>query len=959
LYAVRLNRSFGLVVTWVVAVMTWQIVRTRLALRKQAWLRSGQNRLAEQLIGDVRADQLGTSVLQFLAGYLDAQVGVFYVAEGDRLRRVAGFALDTRANPQSEFRIGESLVGQAAVEKRPLLLREIPQDYLKVTSGLGGRTPTNLIVAPVAADHRVNGVIELGFLHPVHGSDLELLQLLGDSIGVALRSANDRTQLEHLLQQTQQQAEELQTQQEELRVSNEELEEQGKALGESHARLELQQAELEQTNVQLEEYTQLLERQKADLSATQTVLMEKGEELERASRYKSEFLANMSHELRTPLNSALILAKLLADNKDGNLTADQVKFARSIYSAGNDLLDLINDILDLSKIESGRLDVRPEPVPLDRVLDGIVRTFRPMADQKHLAFSATMDEGAPATIETDARRLEQILKNLLSNALKFTDRGEVRLRVAADAGWVRFIVRDTGIGIPAAQHDAVFEAFQQADGTTNRRYGGTGLGLSISRDLAQLLGGEIQLESAPGQGSTFTLTLPVQYVPAAAPVGIAEVAAAVTASAGVPDIPATPRVDMPPVPRRAPAREAPAVEDDRDRIGEGSRVLLVVEDDPAFARILYDLAHDLGFLCLLAPTADSGIALAQEFRPTAIVLDMNLPDHSGLTVLDRLKRNPATRHIPVQVASVEDYARTALEMGAAGYMLKPVKREELIEALSKLESKYTQGIRSVLVVEDDPRQRESIRQLLGEEHVRVVPVDTAAAALEQLRTTTYDCMVLDITLPDASGFELLQRMAEDSQYSFPPVIVYTGRSLSEEQERQLRRYSSSIIIKGARSPERLLDEVTLFLHQIEASLPPDRQRMLAEARRRDAIFENRTVLIVEDDVRNIFALSSVLEPRGAAVRIARNGREAIEVLASGAPIDLVLMDIMMPEMDGYEAMREIRRRAGLQKLPIIALTARAMQDDHDRCLAAGANDYIAKPIDIEQLLSLMRVWMPR
>jgi CheY-like chemotaxis protein len=444
------------------------------------------------------------------------------------------------------------------------------------------------------------------------------------------------------------------------------------------------------------------------------------------------------------------------------------------------------------------------------------------------------------------------------------------------------------------------------------------------------------------------------------PAVIAVVAGAVTGAAGLRDRPAAARPGVPPPgPRRSPAPEAPAADDDRDRIADGSRVLLVVEDDPAFARILYDLAHDLGFQCLIAHTADSGIVLAQEFRPTAIVLDMNLPDHSGLTVLDRLKRDPATRHIPVQVASVEDYARTALEMGAAGYMLKPVKREELVEALSRLEAKYTQGIRSVLVVEDDPRQRESICQLLAEEHVRIMPVETAAAALEQLRTATYDCMVLDITLPDASGFELLQQMAEGRQYSFPPVIVYTGQSLSDAEEQQLRRYSSSIIIKGARSPERLLDEVTLFLHQVEASLPPDRQRMLAEARRRDAIFENRTVLVVEDDVRNIFALSSVLEPRGATVRIARNGREALDVLNGGASVDLVLMDIMMPEMDGYEAMREIRRRPGLQKLPIIALTARAMRDDHDRCLAAGANDYIAKPIDIEQLLSLMRVWMPR
>jgi CheY-like chemotaxis protein len=805
---------------------------------------------------------------------------------------------------------------------------------------------------PVTSEGAVEGVVELGFFDPTHASDRELLELLSERIAIALRASKDRSQLEHLLEETQRQAEELQTQQEELRVNNEELEEQGKALRESQTRLELQHAELEQTNSQLEERTELLARQKEDLEMSKAALAERSADVERASRYKSEFLANTSHELRTPLNSALILAKLLTDNKDGNLTPEQVTFARNIYSAGNDLLDLINDILDLAKIESGKMEVKPEVVRVSRLVRTLTQTFQPMAEQKSLRFVTSIESAAPESLETDSLRLHQILKNLLSNAIKFTERGEISLTVRRSGDrWIQFDVSDTGIGIPADQQHVIFEAFRQADGTTIRQYGGTGLGLSISRDLARLLGGEVAVTSVVGQGSAFSLRLPIVYEPS--------VSAQQPPTTGAPVSAATAAATEPTASVRRGVSPAAPLDDDRARLVDGARVLLIIEDDESFARVLCDLAHELDFQCLVAATADDGIELALQFRPTAIVLDMNLPDHSGLTVLDRLKRNPATRHIPVQVASVEDHTQAALEMGAAGYMLKPVTREQLADALVKLRSRFSEGVRSVLVVEDDRVQRESICRLLTAQDVRTVPVESAAAALEQLRASTHDCMVLDISLPDASGFELLEKMAEEDQYSFPPVIVYTGRSLSADEEQRLRRYSSSIIIKGARSPERLLDEVTLFLHQVEANLPADRRKMLQQARSRDAVFEGRTILVVEDDVRNIFALSSVLEPRGATLRIARNGREAVDALNGTSDIDMVLMDIMMPEMDGYEAMEQIRRRPEWQKLPIIALTAKAMRDDHDRALAAGANDYIAKPIQVEQLLSLMRVWMPR
>ncbi|WP_275899115.1 response regulator [Pyxidicoccus caerfyrddinensis] len=819
----------------------------------------------------------------------------------------------------------------------------------------------------------MNAVVELGFLHPVHPSDLELLQRAAESIGIAVRSSNDRTRLEELLEETQRQAEELQTQQEELRVSNEEMEEQSRILKESQRRLEQQQAELEQSNSQLEEQTLLLEKQKDVLTQAQVSLTEKATELERTSRYKSEFLANMSHELRTPLNSSLILAKLLADNKDGNLTAEQVKFAQTISSAGNDLLALINDILDLSRIEAGKVEIQPEVVSLPRFVENLSRTFQAQAQDKRIGFSARVEPGAAESLETDPQRLGQVLRNLLANAFKFTEKGEVDLRVFTPSpGRVAFAVRDTGIGIPAQLHGVIFEAFRQADGSTHRKYGGSGLGLSISRDLARLLGGDVSVDSTPGRGSTFTLTLPVALAASASgPLpGEASGASRTGEVSGASRLAPGPTAPPPPMEfptLRAEASGAPMrapVEDDRERLTPGARIILVVEDDSRFSEILRDLARELGFQCIVTDTGADAYQAADTYRPSAILLDMNLPDHSGLAVLDQLKRNAKTRHIPVHVISVADYSREALELGAVGYALKPVKREQLVEAVRKLEVKFSPGERHVLVVEDDARQRDSIQRLLESEDVHIHGVATAGEALERLRERTFDCMVMDLSLPDLSGYELLEQMAELENVSFPPVIVYTGRSLTRDEEQRLRRFSKSIIIKGARSPERLVDEVTLFLHQVESKLLPERQRMLRVARDREAALDGRRILVVEDDVRNIFALSSVLEPRGAKVDIARNGREALERLAHSLAqpaqgVDLVLMDIMMPEMDGLTAMREIRKRAEWKRLPIIALTAKAMRDDQEKCLAAGANDYIAKPLDVEKLLSLIRVWMPK
>jgi CheY-like chemotaxis protein/signal transduction histidine kinase/CHASE3 domain sensor protein len=943
----------SIVLLVLIAAAAALVSRDYRARQLQAWLRVGQMGLGERIQGDQPLDTLGDNVVSFLAHYLGAQVGAIYIAEGpDRFRRFAGYALPALTQNET-IRRGDSLIGQAVKDNQLLHLVDVPPDYvLPVNSAIGQGSPREIMIAPASIDHTVHAAVEFGFLGRTDESQRELLAQLSTMIAVAVRSAKDRSRLEELLGETQRQAEELQTQQEELRVNNEELEEQSRALKVSHAQMESQQAELEQTNSQLEEQSQLLELQKDELSKQQTLLVDRAADLQRANLYKNQFLANMSHELRTPLNSTLILAKLLADNRDGNLTEQQVKFARTITTAGNDLLALINDVLDLSKIEAGKIDLKPEVVRIAKAVDEQTRLFQPLAEKRSIKFSATVLPGTPETIETDPQRLGQILKNLCSNAVKFTEVGEVFLQVSATADAISFTVTDTGVGIAESQHQNIFEAFQQADGSIHRKFGGTGLGLSISRDLARRLGGQITLQSTPGKGSIFTLQLP-HVLPAELVTPPALDATGIRAAAL--------SADPEPV-RRAPA---PAqIEDDRGGLLPNARIILIIEDDVAFAAILRDLAHELKFQCIVTHTATEGLLAATEFRPSAILLDVNLPDHSGLGVLEQLKRNPETRHIPVHIASVADHAHGALELGAVGYARKPVTREQLVAALGRLETKFAQSVRRVLVVEDDERQRESIRELLGMAELQITAVESAGKALAALRTITFDCMVMDLSLPDFSGFELLERMQEEDGVSVPPVIVYTGRALTPDDEQKLRRFSKSIILKDARSPERLLDEVTLFLHQVESTLPADRQRMLKVARDQDNAFEGRRILIAEDDVRNVFALTSLLEPKGAKIQLARNGREAVDaLLAAGRRdadrIDIVLMDIMMPEMDGLTAMREIRKRPEWKKLPIIALTAKAMRDDLEACMAAGANDYIAKPLDVEKLLSLIRVWMPK
>ncbi|WKB53869.1 response regulator [Eleftheria terrae] len=962
-----INRSVGMAAMWVVGLLVARVLRVRQAEQAQMWVNGGETIVAQALVGEQSRTEVADNALATLARYVGAQVGVLYRLEGQVLVRTGAFACDPAQGPPERLELGHGLAGQAAREEQPQLVEHLPEHYLRVASALGHGAPRAVLLLPIRHSRHTLGVLELGFVTPppARQSLLALANAVGDPIAQALRSAAYRERLVELLEETQRQSEELQAQQEELRVSNEELEAQARALQDSQARLELQQTELEQSNVLLEEQTQRLERQKEDLLVVQRALQLNAEQLEAANRHKSEFLANMSHELRTPLNSALILSKLLADNKEGTLTQEQVRYATSVHAANNDLLTLINDILDLSRIEAGHVEVHAEALQLDGLLQRLKDTFMPIAEEKSLRFGVEVARNAPSALLTDGQRVLQVLKNLLSNAFKFTAQGEVTLTVSsAGPGRVAFAVRDSGIGIPEHQHEVIFEAFRQADGSTSRKYGGTGLGLSISKELAELLGGRILLDSAPGQGSTFTLELPVQWQPAAsapkAPAPHPAPAAAVVTAVVAPPVPAP----LPAVARQQPADPPlapippPAFDDDRSRRSRPQRLILVIEDDARFSRVLYDLAHEQDFDCVVANNGAEGLRLARELQPSGILLDIGLPDQSGLGVLEQLKRDSSTRHLPVHMVSLHDRAHTALELGAIGYALKPVGREQLLGALAKIEDKLRQQVRQVLVVEDDAQLRDNIGLLLGSDQARITAVGTVQDALAQLSAQTFDCMVTDLSLPDGSGFELLEQMAEGGDYAFPPVIVYTGRTLTSDEEQRLRRYSRSIIIKGARSPDRLLDEVTLFLHSVESALPPDHQRLLKQARQRDVVLDGRTILLAEDDVRNVYALSSVLEPLGATLAIARNGREALQRLdADGANIDLVLMDIMMPEMDGLTAIRELRTRPQLAKLPVIALTAKAMPEDRLRCLEAGADDYISKPIDVDRLVSLCRVWV--
>jgi CheY-like chemotaxis protein/signal transduction histidine kinase len=801
-------------------------------------------------------------------------------------------------------------------------------------------TPRNNIVLPVLFENQVKAVIELASINEFTALQTMFLEQLTTSIGIVLNSIEATMQTEGLLKQSQQLAGELQAQQKELQQTNEQLEQKAQQLAERNVEVERKNQEIEQARRALEE---------------------KATELALTSKYKSEFLANMSHELRTPLNSILILGQQLTDNPEGNLTPKQVEFARTIHGAGTDLLNLISDILDLSKIESGTVTVDAEEVFFSNLLDMVARPFRHEAETRQLSFEVHVDPNLGRSITTDTKRLQQVLKNLLSNAFKFTAQGGIRLNVAvALGGWstdhpvlnqapvvVGFEVTDTGIGIPLEKQKIIFEAFQQADASTSRKYGGTGLGLAISRELANLLGGEIHLHSAPGTGSTFTLYLPIKYVGPNATVHAAATAAGSTVSVSSPGLTIAPERVVEPIP------------DDRLDVQPGDAILLIVEDDPHYARILIDLARDKGFKALLAMRGDDALNLAKQYQPTAVSLDVFLPDMLGWNVLSQLKQNPLTRHIPVQIVSLDEDRQHGLARGAFAFVNKPTTREGIEEALSRIKEFAEPRRKRLLIVEDNPAEQMSIRELLDHDDIEIANAETGSDALASLKDNPCDCVVLDLRLPDMSGFEVLERMRVDPALADIPVVVFTGRELSVEEDAQLHTMARSIVVKGVESPERLLNETALFLHRVITDLPPEKQHMLERLNSSDDDLVGRTVLLVDDDPRNIFALSSALERRGMQVLTATTGAEAIALVDETPSLAIVLMDIMMPEMDGYQTIEKIRQNRAYRRLPIIALTAKAMKGDREKCLQAGASDYLAKPVNTEQLLSALRMWLHR
>jgi HAMP domain-containing protein/CheY-like chemotaxis protein/signal transduction histidine kinase len=959
---------------------------------EQDWLNSNMARFTGMLQGERDLETVSRLIMSELTPLVGSQHGAFFMmespdGEGDdfELRLIATYGYKQRKNVPNKFKVGEALVGQAALEQKPILVTQAPDDYVRISSGLGEGVPVNVIVLPVLFEDQVLAVVELASFQRFSAVQQSFLEQLAESIGVVLNTIQANMRTEELLVQSQDltgelqsQSEELQAQQEELQQTNKELEEQAASLKASEELLQTQQEELQQTNEELEEKAQLLEEQNRrieiknrEIELARAALEEKAEQLSLSSRYKSEFLANMSHELRTPLNSLLILAKLLGENPESNLNDKQIEFAKTIYGAGSDLLSLINDILDLSKVEAGRMDVNIGDVKLSDLRDFVERSFRPVAEDKQLGFEIEVHgANVPPAIETDEQRLQQVIKNLLSNAFKFTESGGVKLRIGLAEGRqfaseslsradavLEFTVEDTGVGIAHDKLRLIFEAFQQADGTTSRRYGGTGLGLSISREIARLLGGEIHVESSLGEGSKFTLFLPSTFRPVEHSTVEPDVGETIVfpleteGNGGSPATAEPPELD--------PALLLPSdVRDDRDDINDGDRVVLIVEDDPDFARTELDIARERGFKGIVAVRGDSGLALAHEFSPDAIILDMNLPVMDGWTVLDHLKHHPATRHIPVHIVSAGDGRQNALKAGAVAFLEKPISKESLESTFGDIRTFIDRDLKRVLVVEDDETQRNAVVELIGGgDDVEVSAVPSGEEALEALGLQHYDCMVLDLKLPEMGGFALLEKLQDDPRYSSIPVIVYTGKELTRREETKLKKFAQSIVVKDASSPERLLDETALFLHRVERKLPQEKRRMLEQLHSAEEVFNEKKILIVDDDVRNVFALTSVLEAHGMEVVYAENGKDGLDVLQRHPEIDLVLMDIMMPGMDGYETMRAIRAEDGFKQLPIISLTAKAMKGDREKSIASGASDYITKPVDTDQLLSLMRVWL--
>jgi CheY-like chemotaxis protein/signal transduction histidine kinase len=937
------------------------------------WLKTGIARLNDVALGEDNLDQLSTNAITCIAEHMGAQVGALFVFDADSdgpLLRIAGtHAYTHRKSAAPQFRLGEGLVGQVAREKKPVFLRPVPDGYLQVVSGLGESSPEEICVLPVLFKDELRGVLEVATLRAATPIQIQFLEQAAIVIGSAYEIARNKAiveaqqrelqayteELERQKEELQATAETLKTQQVELEQTNAEVEAQMRRAVQSEERMKIQQAELEIANGELEIRNVELERQKAEIEVTRKELATRAEELSIASKYKSEFFANMSHELRTPLNSLLLLARSLKDNDEGNLLGSQVEAASVIYDSGNDLLNLINEILDLAKVESGRMELRLETCLVSDIVHTLNYQFDHMARSQGLAFSVSIAPDIHQEIITDPNRLGQVLKNLVGNAIKFTDQGSVRVEFTspnetemAKLGLTKdkslaIRIIDTGIGIPSDKQMIIFEAFQQADSGDRRRFGGTGLGLSISRTITGLLGGEILLESEPGRGSTFSIIIPTE----SAPIQLPQIPVAPSAAASA----------TPPVPKLAPRRNAPSVSDDRDTIDERDRVILIIEDDAPFCTILVTEVRNRGFRCLASNSGEDGLELAKQFRPIGIILDLNLPGMDGWTVLSRLKQDIETRHIPVHIVSSEDASLEGLRIGAIGHAHKPLNPSDISSILATIEHSIATAEKHVLVVEDDPLVRKETMKIVGNGNVHVHGATGGVEALTLMSTQKFDLIVLDLGLADMQGLEMLQ-LASESGSSVPPVIIYTARDLTSSEEMALRQYAETIIIKDVRSTERLVDEVALFLHRVVNDLPQDKRSTIRHLHESDDQLRGKSILIVEDDMRTMFAMAKLLASHGINPLKAADGSQALSLLAT-EPVDLVLLDMMMPVMDGYETASRIRADTKLAKLPIIALTAKAMREDRQRCIEAGASDYLTKPVDQDRLLALLRIWLCR
>ncbi|WP_121357357.1 response regulator [Flavisolibacter nicotianae] len=918
---------------------------------EKIWTQTGLSSLSDLLRGEKTIDEISRNSINLLVPYLGCESGLFYSAYENRLHFEAGYAVSKMDEVPKDLQFGETLIGQAAAQKQLLHLKDVPESFLQIRSGLGTSHPKHVVVVPLYADTIVKGIIEIASLHEIDEYKIAFLREAATDIAISIRTARSKVQLQKLLEQTQAQAEELQAQHAELENINAELEAQAEKLQTSEEELKVQQEELMQANQELEERTRQLEERNALIVERNIEIQQKAEELALSTKYKSEFLANMSHELRTPLNSILLLSRLLAENNETNLNHEQVEYAKVIQSSGQGLLSLIDEILDLSKIEAGKMQLEYVPVIVQEITADMKALFAPVAREKGIGFEINVAPEVPSQLETDKLRLEQVLRNLLSNAIKFTAQGSVQLNVSTlpdDHPFLAFTVKDTGIGIPAEKQALIFEAFQQADGSTRRKYGGTGLGLSISRELIRLLGGEIKLASEPGKGSEFTVYVPKAKMkdvpmPAAVPEPVVAAETTVTRPAKAKNF----RSDK--IPESLP--------DDRNSTNSQDKTILIIEDDTAFAKALLDYTHQKGYKGLVAVRGDEGIALAQQYRPTGILLDIQLPVKDGWEVMEELKANPATRHIPVHMMSAYEAKKESLQKGAIDFISKPVAFDQMQEVFKKIEHVLSKEHKKVLIVEENPQHAKALAYFLESFHVSAQISPTVNEGVNALQKDEVDCVILDMGIPDQQAYETLETVKQNPGLENLPIIIFTGKSLSKTEESKIRQYADSIVIKTAHSYQRILDEVSLFLHLVEEASRKDKPAGYRRMGALNEVLSGKKILVTDDDVRNIFSLTKALELHNVQVIAAMDGKEALQKLAENPDINAVLMDIMMPEMDGYEAMQQIRKKPQYRNLPIIAITAKAMTGDREKCIKAGASDYISKPVDIDQLLSLLRVWL--